>query len=60
LIQALIKRGIIGDYREPSVMRFGFTPLYNSFVDVWHAADALRDMLDNNNYEINAPKNTVT
>jgi kynureninase len=60
LIQALIKRGIIGDYREPSVMRFGFTPLYTSFVDAWNAADALRDMLDNNSYEINAPRHAVT
>jgi kynureninase len=60
LIQALIKRGIIGDYREPSVMRFGFTPLYTSFVDVWNAADAMRDMLENNAYEINAPRHAVT
>lgn len=60
LILALIKRGVIGDYREPSVMRFGFTPLYTSFVDVWNAADALRDMLNNNNVEINAPLHTVT
>ena len=60
LIQALIKRGIIGDYREPSVMRFGFTPLYTGFVDVWDAADALRDMLDNNCYEIDAPRHAVT
>lgn len=60
LVQALIQRGIIGDYREPSVMRFGFTPLYTSFVDVWNAADALREMLDNNAYEINAPRHAVT
>lgn len=60
LIQALIQRGIIGDYREPSVMRFGFTPLYTSFTDVWHAADALRIMLDNSDYEINAQRHTVT
>ena len=60
LIQALIKRDIIGDYREPSVMRFGFTPLYTSFADVWNAADALRDILDNNTYEINAQRHAVT
>ncbi len=60
LIQALIKRDIIGDYREPSVMRFGFTPLYTSFADVWNAADALRDILDNNTYEINAARHAVT
>ncbi len=60
IIQALIRRGIIGDYREPSVMRFGFTPLYTSYMDVWNAADALRDILDNNSYEINTPRYTVT
>jgi len=60
LIQALIQRGVIGDYREPSVLRFGFTPLYTSYADVWNAADALRDILDNNAYEINLQRQTVT
>lgn len=60
LIQALIQRGVIGDYREPSVLRFGFTPLYTSYADVWKAADTLRDLLDNNSYEINAARLTVT
>jgi kynureninase len=60
LIQALIKRGVIGDYREPSVIRFGFTPLYTSFMDVWNAVEALRDILDNHDYEIDAPRNAVT
>lgn len=41
LIQALIARGIIGDYREPGVMRFGFAPLYLSFAEVARAADEL-------------------
>jgi kynureninase len=45
IIQAMIERGVIGDYREPSVLRFGFTPLYLSFEDVWNAADTLRDVL---------------
>ncbi|MFW8314602.1 hypothetical protein, partial [Klebsiella pneumoniae] len=35
VIQALIARGVIGDYREPRIMRFGMTPLYTSFADVW-------------------------
>jgi kynureninase len=60
IIQALIIRGIIGDYREPSIMRFGFTPLYTQFVDVWDAVDGLRDILDTQNYEISAIKNAVT
>jgi kynureninase len=45
VMQALIARGVIGDYREPGVLRFGFTPLYTRFVDVWDAVDALSDVL---------------
>ena len=46
VMQALIARGVIGDYREPRIMRFGFTPLYTRFVDVWDAVEVLRDLLD--------------
>ena len=46
VMQALIARGVIGDYREPSVLRFGFTPLYTRFVDVWDAVETLRDILE--------------
>lgn len=46
IMQALIARGVIGDYREPHVLRFGFTPLYTRFVDVWDAVETLRDVLD--------------
>ncbi len=60
LVQALIQRGIIGDYREPSVMRFGFTPLYTRFVDVWHAVAALRTILETQAYQLNAVRHTVT
>jgi len=47
VIQALIERGVVGDYREPRIMRFGFTPLYTRFVDVWDAAEILGEILDN-------------
>jgi kynureninase len=45
VMQALIARGVIGDYREPRILRFGFTPLYTRFADVWDAVEILRDIL---------------
>ncbi len=45
VMQALIARGIVGDFRAPDLMRFGFTPLYTRFQDAWRAADALADIL---------------
>jgi kynureninase len=45
ICQALIARGVIGDFRAPDVVRFGFTPLYTSFADVWHAVRILGDIL---------------
>jgi kynureninase len=60
-MQALIERGVIGDFRagEPAdasaaagdphagadLLRFGFTPLYTRFVDAWDAAEQLHDVL---------------
>ena len=45
IVQALIDRGIIGDFRAPDLMRFGFNPLYNSYVEVFDAAQALADVI---------------
>jgi kynureninase len=45
IVQALIARGVVGDFRAPDVLRFGFTPLYLRFVDVWDAVDRLLQVL---------------
>ncbi|NVZ15701.1 MULTISPECIES: kynureninase [unclassified Pseudomonas] len=51
VIQALIARGVIGDYREPRIMRFGFTPLYTSFAEVWDAVEILGEILDQRTWD---------
>ena len=45
-MQAMIERGVIGDFRAPDILRCGFTPLYIGFEDVWRAVEVLRDILD--------------
>jgi len=45
ICQALIAQGVIGDFRAPDVIRFGLTPLYLGFEDIWRAIDLLADIL---------------
>jgi kynureninase len=45
VMQALIVRGVIGDFRAPDLIRFGFAPLYLRFTDLWDAVEILREVL---------------
>ena len=68
IVQALIARGVIGDFRagdgqaHPDILRFGFTPLYIGFEDVWNAVAHLKQVLESGAWQ--APefnqKHTVT
>ncbi|QND45837.1 kynureninase (plasmid) [Rhizobium lusitanum] len=51
VMQALIECGVIGDFRAPSTLRFGFTPLYVSYRDVWQAAGVLEDILSSGSWQ---------
>ncbi len=50
IIQALIERGVVGDFRAPDVCRFGFTPLYLRYVDVYDAVDHLVAVVERGEY----------
>ena len=50
VIQALMAKGVIGDFRKPDIMRFGLAPLYLRYTDIWDAVDALRDVLRSETY----------
>ena len=51
VMQALIARGVIGDFRAPDLMRFGFAPVYNRFVGAWDAAATLAEVLHSRAWE---------
>jgi len=55
LMQALIARGVIGDFRAPDVMRFGFGPLYVRYVDVFDAVVALEEILKSEEWKTVSP-----
>ncbi|WP_340680293.1 kynureninase [Paraglaciecola sp.] len=50
ICQALIARNIICDFRAPDVLRVGFTPLYTSYTDIWHAVENLQDIVQKESY----------
>ena len=49
--QALIARGVIGDFRDPDILRLGLTPLYLSHADVWRAGDILREIIETRDWD---------
>jgi kynureninase len=49
--QALIARGVVGDFRAPDLLRLGLAPLYLRYVDVWDAMRALSEILASNEHE---------
>ena len=51
ICQALIAEGVMGDFRAPDVIRFGLTPLYLRFEDVWTAVDRCADIVDRRSWD---------
>jgi kynureninase len=51
IVQALIARAVIGDFRTPDILRFGFAPAYVRFADAWDAALALRAVMENREWQ---------
>ena len=59
--QALIQRGVIGDYRTPDRLRLGPVPAYTRFTDVWDALDILRQIMTGKTYlNVTATRSVVT
>jgi kynureninase len=51
VMQALIANGVVGDFRSPDILRFGFAPAYVRFVDVWDAVAILRRIMDGREWD---------
>jgi len=47
IMQAVIERGAVGDFRAPDILRFGFAGLYVTYADIWDAIAILRDVMEN-------------
>ncbi|WND03443.1 kynureninase [Temperatibacter marinus] len=62
IIQALIDRGVIGDFRAPDHLRFGVTPLYVGYEDIYQAVMILKDIMSTQSYKQDkyTVKNAVT
>ena len=47
IMQAVIARGVVGDFRAPDILRFGFAGLYVTYATIWDAVAIRRDVMDN-------------
>jgi kynureninase len=50
LMRSLLAQNIIGDYRPPDVLRFGLTPLYTSFEEIWLAVDMMANLIESTSF----------
>ena len=51
IMQALISRGFIGDFRHPNILRFGISPLYMKFEDIWNLVKHLKEIMKKKEWE---------
>lgn len=50
ICQALIAQDVVADFRAPNIVRFGFTPLYQRFADIWQAVKILNQVVSSERY----------
>ncbi|HTP99806.1 MAG TPA: kynureninase [Casimicrobiaceae bacterium] len=60
VMQALIERGVVGDFRAPDLLRFGFSPLFNRHTDAYDACKTLRAVLEGGAWRTPCPRGRVT
>jgi kynureninase len=62
IMQAIIDQGVIGDFRQPNLLRFGFTPLYTRFTDCWDAVNIIHDVVKTESFRarVYQQRNQVT
>ena len=51
IMQTLISHSVVGDFRQPNILRFGFSPLYMRFKDVWDAVICLREIMQTKEWQ---------
>ena len=51
IVRALAARHVVADFRAPDILRFGFSPLYTRYGDVWDAVERLSDVLESGDWQ---------